>query len=53
MKHLVIKYFDTFPIEKYYFDTKEEVIAFVKEADQSSTIYEYEYRGCVKIEDYK
>lgn len=53
MKHLVIKYFDTFPIEKYYFDTKEQAIAFAEKADKLSAIYEYEYRGCVKIEDYK
>lgn len=45
MKHLVIKYFDTFPQHKYYFETKEEAIAFAEERDGASAIYEYEYIG--------
>ncbi len=47
MKHLVIEYFDTFLVGKYYFDTKEQAIAFAEKADKLSAIYEYEYRGIV------
>ena len=53
MKHLVIEYFDTFPVGKYYFDTKEQAIAFAEKADKLSAIYEYEYRGIVWIKKYE
>lgn len=45
MKHLVIKYFDTFPVRKYYFNTKEEAVVFAEEHNKTSDIYEYMYRG--------
>ena len=49
MKHLVIKYFDTFRVEKFLFDTEEEAVSFAKTEDEKSNIYEYEYRGTVEV----
>lgn len=49
MKHLVIKYFDTFLVEKFYFDTEEEAVNFAKIEDEKSNRYEYEYRGAVEV----
>lgn len=50
-KHLVIKYFDTYPENKIYFDSKEEAETFVKEKWKNNTGYltTYEYRGEVEI----
>lgn len=50
-KHLVIKYFDTYPENKIYFDSKEKAETFVKEKRKSNTRYltSYEYRGEVEI----
>lgn len=52
-KHLVIKYFDTYPENKFYFDSKEEADKFIKEKMKNDTRYltTYEYRGfSVEIE---
>lgn len=51
MKYLVIKYFDTFPQEKFYFDTKEEAVVFAEEHNKISNIYEYIYRGKIMEEN--
>ena len=54
-KHLVIKYFDTYPENKFYFDSKEEAEKFAKEKWKSNTRYltTYEYRGEVEINPYE
>lgn len=46
-KHLVIKYFDTYPEHKFYFDSKEEAEKFIEEKRKNETKYltTYEYRG--------
>ena len=46
-KHLVIKYFDTYPENKFYFDSKEKAEEFLKEKRNADTGYltTYEYRG--------
>lgn len=50
-KHLVIKYFDTYPENKFYFDSKEKAEKFLKEKRKVDTGYltTYEYRGEVEI----
>ena len=53
-KHLVIKYFDTYPENKFYFNSKEEAEKFAKEKWKSNTRYltTYEYRGTVEVEEW-
>lgn len=47
-KHLVIRYFDTYPEKEYYFDTEEEAREFEKEQNKNRTaLTEYMYRGKV------
>ena len=47
-KYLVIKYFDTYPERKYYFDTEQEAREFEKEQNKNRTaLTEYMYRGKV------
>lgn len=52
-KHLVIKYFDTYPENKFYFDSKEKAKKFLKEKRKVDTGYltAYEYRGIVEVEE--
>lgn len=52
-KHLVIKYFDTYPENKFYFDSKEKAEKFLREKRKNSTGYltTYEYRGIVEVEE--
>lgn len=52
-KHLVIKYFDTYPENKFYFDSKEEAEKFLKVQNKINTRYltTYEYRGIVEVEE--
>lgn len=54
-KHLVIKYFDTYPEHKFYFDSKEEAEKFIEEKRKSDTGYltTYEYRGEVILNPYQ
>ena len=54
-KHLVIKYFDTYPKNKFYFDSKEEVEKFLEEKWRTNASYltTYEYRGIVEVEVWK
>ena len=54
-KHLVIKYFDTYPENKFYFDSKEKAEKFAEEKRKSNTGYltTYEYRGEVEINPYE
>lgn len=51
-KHLVIKYFDTYPENKFYFDSKEKAEIFL-EGKKNNTGYltTYEYRGIVEVEE--
>lgn len=47
-KYLVIKYFDTYPERKYYFDTEQEARKFEQEKNENRTaLTEYMYRGKV------
>ena len=50
-KHLVIKYFDTYPENKFYFDSKEKAEEFLKGKRKADTGYltTYEYRGEVEM----
>ena len=54
-KHLVIKYFDTYPENKFYFDSKEKAEEFLKGKRKADTGYltTYEYRGEVEINSYE
>lgn len=54
-KHLVIEYFDTYPENKFYFDSKEEAKEFLKEKRITNMRYliTYEYRGEVEINPYE
>ena len=54
-KHLVIKYFDTYPENKFYFDSKEKAETFVKEKRITNMRYltTYEYRGEVILNPYQ
>ena len=50
-KHLVVKYFDTYPEAKRLFDTKEEAVDFVERENSKSRNMpntKWEYRGDVK-----
>lgn len=53
-KHLVIKYFDTYPDNKFYFDSKEDVEKFLEEKRGTNTSYltTYEYRGEVEVSEW-
>lgn len=52
-KHLVIKYFDTYTENKFYFDSKEDVEKFLEEKRRTNTRYltTYEYRGIVEVRE--
>lgn len=54
-KHLVIKYFDTYPENKFYFDSKEKAEKFIEEKMISNTRYltTYEYKGEVILNPYQ
>ena len=54
-KHLVIEYFDTYPENKFYFDSKEEAEKFIEEKMKNETKYltTYEYRGEVILNPYQ
>lgn len=54
-KHLVIKYFDTYPENKFYFDSKEEAEKFIEEKMKNETKYltTYEYRREVVLNTYQ
>ena len=54
-KHLVIKYFDTYPENKFYFDSKEKAEKFLEEKRKNNTGYltNYEYRGEVILNPYQ
>ena len=54
-KHLVIKYFDTYPEHKFYFDIKEKAEKFIEEKMKNETKYltTYEYRGEVILNPYQ
>ncbi|MDD7732000.1 MAG: hypothetical protein PT942_07030 [Eubacteriales bacterium] len=54
-KHLVIKYFDTYPENKFYFNSKEKAEEFLKEKRNADTGYltTYEYRGEVEVNPYE
>ncbi|NMW84743.1 hypothetical protein HKO22_03160 [Peptoniphilus sp. AGMB00490] len=51
----MIKYFDTYPENKIYFDSKEKAEKFLKEKRKVDTGYltAYEYRGEVEINPYE
>lgn len=53
-KHLVIKYFDTYPENKFYFDSKEKAQKSLEEKRKNNTGYltTYEYRGIVEVEEW-
>lgn len=53
-KHLVIKYFDTYPDNKFYFDSKEDVEKFLEEKRRTNMRYltTYEYRGEVEVSEW-
>lgn len=52
-KHLVMEYFDTYPENKFYFDSKEKAEKFLKEKRKVDTGYltTYEYRGIVEVKE--
>ena len=54
-KHLVIKYFDTYPENKFYFDSREKAMKFLEEQRKVDTGYltTFEYRGEVEINPYE
>lgn len=54
-KHLVIKYFETYPENKFYFDSKEKAEKFLEEKRRTNTRYlmTYEYRGIVEVDEWK
>lgn len=53
-KHLVIKYFDTYPERKFYFNNAKEAYNFMEEKIKNNDRYliSYEYRGEVLINDW-
>ena len=53
-RHLVIEYFDTYPENKFYFDSKEEAEEFLKEKRITNMRYliTYEYRGIVEVSEW-
>lgn len=54
-KHLVIKYFGTYPEINFIFDSKEEAEKFAYEKWKTNTRYltTYEYKGEVEINPYE
>lgn len=50
-KHLVIKYFDTYPEINFIFDSKEKAEKFIKEK-RDRYLTTYEYKGEVEINPY-
>ena len=54
-KHLVIKYFYTYPENKFYFDSREKAREFLEEKRKVDTGYltTYEYRGEVILNPYQ
>lgn len=52
-KHLVIKYFDTYPENKFYFDSMKEAEKFIEEKRKTDARYltTYEYYGVVEVEE--
>lgn len=54
-KHLVIKYFDTYPEHKFYFDSQKEAEKFLEERRKTNTGYltTYEYRGEAILNPYQ
>lgn len=52
-KHLVIKYFDTYPENKFYFDSAEKAEKFLEEKRKNNTGYltTYEYKGIVEVQN--
>ena len=54
-KHLVIKYFDTYPDNKFYFDSKEDVEKVLEEKRRTNMRYltTYEYRGEVEVSEWE
>ena len=54
IKHLVIRYFGTYPEARKYFDTKESAKTFVKEENEKlrnrPKTY-WEYRGTKEVEE--
>ena len=54
IKHLVIRYFDTYPEARMYFDTKESAKIFVEEENEKlrnrPKTY-WEYRGTKEVEE--
>ena len=52
-KHLVIEYFDTYPENKFYFDSKIDVDKFVekKRITEMRYLVTYEYRGIVEVKE--
>ena len=55
IKHLVIRYFDTYPEARIYFDTKESAKIFVEEESEKlgnrPKTY-WEYRGTEEVEEW-
>ena len=53
-KHLVIEYFDTYPENKFYFDSKEEAERFLEKKRITNMRYltTYEYRGIVEVSEW-
>lgn len=50
-KYLVIKYFDTYPVKEYLFDTEEEAREFEKQENDKIRHFpktEFMYRGIVR-----
>ena len=52
-KHLVIKFFDTYPQNKFYFDSREDVEKFLEKKRITNMRYltTYEYRGIVEVKE--
>ena len=52
-KHLVIEYFDTYPENKFYFDSKEDADKFLekKRITEMRYLTTYEYRRIVEVEE--
>lgn len=52
-RHLVIKYFDTYVDNKFYFESIEKAEKFLEEKRRTNTSYltTYEYRGEVEVSE--
>ena len=49
-KHLVIKYFDTYPENLFYFDSKEDAEKFIKKKNKNLRyLTTYGYKGIVEV----